>query len=174
MLFRRRLPTLRKCLPYRVRCKLRNLVVSVGFLAVVCLGLFVLLPQALHGNAAARRVKVVLPLRPLNASAVNKGSKKDCRFHACFNINRCVLSLKEDILGVYISEPYDFYDPSNSISLSLNASKEYIELLASIKNSRYYVSDPARACVFIPPIDTLAQENLDLEITSSILNTLPE
>ena len=173
---RRRLRTPRKWLPFRVRCRPRNLVVSLGCLALLSLLLYMLLPRVvqLYRNAVARRVKAVFPLQPLNASTMNQGSKRHCRFHVCFDINRCVLSLKEDVLGVYVSEPCDFYDPSNSISLSLNVSKEYVELLDTVRNSRYYVSDPKKACVFIPPIDTLAQENLDLKVTSTILNTLAE
>lgn len=121
----------------------------------------------------SRNPKEVLVLQPLNASALDIGSKTHCRFHMCFDINSCILSLREDVLGVHVRDTYDFYDPSNSVSLSLNISKAYTELLDAVKKSRFYVSNPASACVFIPPVDTLAQQNLDLNLTSTVLNTLP-
>ena len=175
-MLRRRLPTARKCLPYRVRCKFWNLVAVAVSLFLLSLGIFVLFPHTFQypgRSQASQRPKAVLPLQASNISAIDNGSKIHCRFHVCFDINRCMLSLREDVLGVYVRGPYDFYDPSSSISLSLNISKEYTELLETVRKSRYYVSSPTSACVFIPPIDTLVQQNLDLDITSTILNTLP-
>ncbi len=167
----------RKCLPYGVRCRPRNAVALTILCLLLVVAILTFFPHTLQfpkQMKTSNKQKIVLTLQPLNTSALDVGSKDHCRFHVCFNINRCTLSLREDKLGVYISDSYDFQDPTNSISLSLNVSKEYTELLEAVRTSRYHVPHPSKACVFIPPIDTLAQQNLDVNAVSAILNTLPQ
>ena len=92
----------------------------------------------------------------------------------CFDINRCALSLREDILGVYIGGPYEFYGPLSSHPQTPDVSQEYAEVVQAVQNSRYHTADPSAACIIISPLDTLAQERLDVRTMSILLNTLPE
>lgn len=163
-----------RCLPFRVKCKLLNLV-CVLVSCLLCLFLFLLFPHLLRlPGGSETRPKKMLSLRQLNASRINLGHKIQCRFHMCFDINRCVLSLREDVLGVHIGGPYDFHPSPGSHSLTPDISQEYAEMIRAVKSSRYHVTDPSAACVFIPPLDTLAQERLDVGTVSTLLNTLPE
>lgn len=171
---RRLVPIALRCLPFRVKCKVLNLVGVLGCLTLLFL-FFFLSPHILQlpGDAISRP-KTTLSLQQLNASRINNGHKTQCQFHMCFDINRCALSLREDVLGVHVGGPYDFYGPLGSLSQSLDISREYAEMIRAVRNSRYHVADPSAACIFISPLDTLAQQHLDISTTSVLLNTLPE
>ena len=47
---------------------------------------------------------------------------------------------------------YDFSSPITSTALSPPLSTEYSDMIRAVKESRYYVSDPSQACVFIPAV----------------------
>ncbi|ROT65577.1 Exostosin-2 [Penaeus vannamei] len=52
-------------------------------------------------------------------------------------------------------------------------SKEFYEIIDAILNSEYYTSDPDEACIFIPPIDTLNENNLRKDEIAKALAMLP-
>lgn len=53
-------------------------------------------------------------------------------------------------------------------------SKEFYEIIDAILNSEYYTSDPDEACIFIPPIDTLNENNLRKDEIAKALAMLPQ
>lgn len=53
-------------------------------------------------------------------------------------------------------------------------SKEFYEIIDTILNSEYYTSDPDEACILIPPIDTLNENNLRKEEIAKALAMLPQ
>jgi glucuronyl/N-acetylglucosaminyl transferase EXT2 len=112
-------------------------------------------------------------VKQLNWTGLDHSCKTKCRFHTCFDVNRCVFSL-EDTLGVHVGGAYEFHDPKTPHPTTPVVSAEYAELVAAVKGSRYHVSDPAHACVFIPPLDTLVRPPADVVTTSLFLNSLPQ
>ncbi|KAH8031666.1 hypothetical protein HPB51_019795 [Rhipicephalus microplus] len=65
------------------------------------------------------------------------------------------------------------YVDEHGKELGHQASREFMELLEAIQQSRFYTSDPSKACLFISSLDTLNQEGLNLNAISQILNSLP-
>lgn len=123
-----------------------------------------------HHPSSAHRT--TLQIQMFNHSLSNPAHKTECRFYTCFEVNRCVFAV-EDVLGVYIGEKYDFVAP-HAPTISPTLSVEYSELIEAVKGSRYYVSDPSKACVFIPAVDTLSQSSLRANTMSVLLNSLLE
>lgn len=114
-----------------------------------------------------------LTLKSLNWTELVYLHKTNCRFHTCFDVNRCVFSM-EDTIGVYIGGWYEFHGPQTPSAVSPTVSLEYAELVAAVEGSRYHVSDPVHACVFIPPLDTLSQDQMEVVGMSTFLNSLPQ
>ena len=101
-------------------------------------------------------------------------SKISCRFHTCFEINNCSITLGDQI-GVYVYPEAEFVtadDTDEKIASSVTI--EYRELIAAVKSSRYYQENASLACVFIPSIDTLSQDLVNVDVVSLMLHTLPE
>lgn len=52
-------------------------------------------------------------------------------------------------------------------------SREFYEVLDTILNSPYYTPSPDEACILIPPIDTLNENNLRKDKIAQALTMLP-
>ena len=98
--------------------------------------------------------------------------KNDCYFEhdSCFDIKKCILftqtgpNLKSSI-RIYIYGK----DEQNR---GFNYSKEYQEFIETIFSSEFYEPNPNKACLFIPMIDTLNENNLDAKNAENYLNNL--
>ena len=53
-------------------------------------------------------------------------------------------------------------------------SREFFEIIDTILNSEYYTPNPQEACLFIPPIDTLNENNLRKDKIAQALAMLPQ
>lgn len=114
-----------------------------------------------------------LPLQLVTVSLDNSQSvvwKSRCNFHTCFEINDCVLDVREQI-GVYVYPEYLFTDGNHSWNVP--QSKEYRAILSAIRTSVFYQPDPAKACVFVPSLDTLNQRGMDISLMAAMLASLP-
>lgn len=159
-------PTL-SCFPSRGRWKVWNLT----FLLVVVPLFICLLLFSGYLWPSPKPPRPVLELRRLNETQIDSTHKTNCRFHTCFDNSLCVFSL-EDIIGVHVGDWYDFGVPQ-SLAAASKISLEYAELVEAVKGSRYYVADPSRACIFVPPVDTLSQSLVEVDMMSVLLNSLP-
>ena len=114
---------------------------------------------------------------PLQIVTIHQNSTKPkvgdskCSYHTCFDVYHCGYN-DEYRITVYIYPPAKYVDEA-SMSIQLPMSKEFGEVIQTVADSIYYTSDPERACLFLPPIDLLNQNNLVLEKTSQILASLP-
>ena len=52
-------------------------------------------------------------------------------------------------------------------------SREFLELVEAVVASRYYTPDPREACLFLPTIDTLNENNLRTVMIGKALAGLP-
>ncbi|XP_055929994.1 exostosin-2-like [Argiope bruennichi] len=105
------------------------------------------------------------------SSAVQAKSRdRDCNFFNCFDVFKCGYSGKK--LSVYIYPIKNFVD-DKGVPISVPFSIEFIEILRTIYNSPYYEKDPKKACIFVPSLDLLNQNNVRLKETSQILSSLP-
>lgn len=67
---------------------------------------------------------------------------------------------------------YRYEDP-NGVPISVPISHQFKEILKTIYESKYYVSDPQKACLFVPSLDLLNQNFVRLKETAQVLATLP-
>ena len=103
----------------------------------------------------------------------NKGDQPDfnCKMYNCFDVYKCGNTASNHIT-VYLYPLTDFVDTFSKL-ITPKISKEFYEIYASIASSRYYVSSSKEACLFIPPIDLLNEERLDIDKVSHVLASLP-
>ncbi|XP_050519723.1 exostosin-2 [Daktulosphaira vitifoliae] len=94
-----------------------------------------------------------------------------CSFYNCFNIYKCSHKL-DGSFKVYVYPAAKYVDHVG-ISVGGKMSREYQSILNTIINSHYYTNKPAEACVFIPSIDTLNQNQYRAKETSQALGMLP-
>lgn len=99
-------------------------------------------------------------------------AKVSCRFHTCFDINNCSV-VRGDKIEVYVYPEAQFIMGEAKNEISLFLSVEYQELVEAVKNSRYYQANASKACVFIPPVDTMSQDSVDTGDMSLVLHSLP-
>lgn len=106
-----------------------------------------------------------------NNSAMSNKRDQSCLFHMCFDVYHCGYN-DDNRISVYIYPAYKYMD-ENGVPISMPTSTEFMEILQTVMDSIYFTPDPERACVFLPPIDLLNQNNIRLEETSRILASLP-
>ncbi|CAG9769155.1 unnamed protein product [Ceutorhynchus assimilis] len=103
---------------------------------------------------------------------VGRPRNPKCNHWDCFNIYRCGHT-GHDRIAVYVY-PLEKYLDENGKTAFEGVSKEYYDLLKGIVDSKYYTANPNEACVFIPFLDTLNEERIDVNLSSRILNQLPQ
>ena len=139
-----------------------------GFLFITVLLVVVLFTGLSFRQFNARKGdRTVLSVKNVASSIQNH----DCAFHTCFEVSWCSLS-RRDKIGIYVYDEPVFMD-TNGNQLNLPYSVEYQQLIQAIKSSIYYQSNFSKACLFIPPIDTLSQPRLDTAQISRSLASLP-
>ncbi|XP_050417869.1 exostosin-2 [Patella vulgata] len=93
-----------------------------------------------------------------------------CTFHTCLEVYQCGYN-DETKISVYVY-PIKSFEDENSEELTLSRSKEFDEILQAITDSDFYTSDPNTACLFIPSVDMLNQNNLNLKNVGRVLASL--
>ncbi|XP_017768958.1 PREDICTED: exostosin-2 [Nicrophorus vespilloides] len=93
---------------------------------------------------------------------------KKCTYWDCFNLYRCG-NTGHDRITVYVYPLKKYLDGRDASSV---ISKEYYRILEAVIDSKYYTANPNEACLFVPSVDTLSQDNLQTNFTTKILNNL--
>ena len=94
-----------------------------------------------------------------------------CTFYTCFDVYHCGYN-DDNRISVYIYPRANHLD-EEGLPITLPLSKEFHEVLQTVMDSIYYTNDPEKACLFLPPLDLLNQNNIRLKETSKILASLP-
>jgi glucuronyl/N-acetylglucosaminyl transferase EXT1 len=84
---------------------------------------------------------------------------KDCSMETCFDFSKCY-----DNFLVYVYPP----EPVNSLGSTPPISANYQKILTAITESRYYTSDPEKACLFVLAIDTLDRDSLSEDLVRNV------
>ena len=155
-----------RILPFHARFNYRNVLVLITILFLTLFLIYTLGPATSHHSKPRRTVTAV------DWANTDPKSKRKCFFHNCFELNTCAFGI-EDKIGVYTYPMYEFVSNKTRESFSPQVSTQYAELVRAVQSSRYHQNDVTKACVFIPPIDTLNLANLDADVTSALLNSLP-
>lgn len=80
---------------------------------------------------------------------------RNCRMENCFDFSRCTQGFT-----VYVYPVEEVISPL------------YQKILNVITESRYYTSDPTRACLFVPALDTLDRDPLSTEFVHNLQSKL--
>lgn len=95
-----------------------------------------------------------------------------CSHWDCFDIYKCGRT-GHDRITVFVYPPYKYVDENNDPATDI-MSKQYFTILQSIIDSKYYTANAKEACLFVPSIDTLNQDRLNINLTSKALHKLPQ
>lgn len=112
-----------------------------------------------------------------NDAELARAHNGNCSYWDCFNVYRC-----GEKLSIYVYPLTNYVDSSGTASTNDKEAKstlsvlsrEFFEILKIIIESPYYTSDPKRACVFIPTIDTLNLNRIRVETVAKALASLPQ
>ena len=107
----------------------------------------------------------------LSGKTVLIPTDESCLFHTCMDVYRCGRRNDDNRIAVYLYPEIKGLDESR-IPIMLPASKEFREIIDTIKNSIYYTSNPNEACIFVPNFDLLNQNSLRLYETGQLLASL--
>lgn len=89
--------------------------------------------------------------------------KLPCRMENCFDFTKCY----DDFL-VYVYPP----EPLNSLGAAPPSSLNYQKIISAISESRYYTTDPEKACLFVLGIDTLDRDSLSEDFVRNVPSRL--
>lgn len=101
-----------------------------------------------------------------------RATNRKCSHWDCFDIYKCGRT-GHDRITVYVYPLRRFLD-ENGLEATETMSKQYYAILRAIIDSNYYTANPNEACLFVPPVDTLSQDRINLNLTSKALNSLPK
>ncbi|XP_077143191.1 exostosin-2 [Ranitomeya variabilis] len=148
---------------------------SVVLLGLIATGMFQFWPHSIEPSgdwiAEKRSVHDVPAVKLLDSSPLPDRGDLSCRMHTCFDVYRCGFNPKNKV-KVYIY-PLKKYTDESGRAVGDTISREYNELLTAVSESDFYTDDVGRACLFLPSIDVLSQNNLRIKETAQALAKLP-
>uniref|UniRef100_T1JB76 Exostosin-2 n=1 Tax=Strigamia maritima TaxID=126957 RepID=T1JB76_STRMM len=112
-------------------------------------------------------IQVILPRN----SAKSNPTDTSCHYYNCFDVYKCG-RMREHKMTVYVYPLFKFFDTSGE-RIMHSVSKEFHDILEAIIDSPFHTKDPGEACLFIPPVDLLNQNNVNLENAAKVLRWLP-
>lgn len=106
-------------------------------------------------------VHLIRPRKYLNKYNLSTDLQNDCTLHIdfCFDLFQCK---DRNNLKVYVYTDFSYG----------NYSKQFQDYIRTIVESEYYEPDPTLACIFIPDIDLLNEDNINLAAAESYLHSL--
>lgn len=162
--------------------KLSNMskIIPSPFLLIVTFVIFltVLYHILTYETAEQKNIYQALVMKDVNFPVHNLNSEQSsvtvknlpCTHFNCFNIYKCRIGRDKPL--VYVYPPENFIDLYGHSVKSGPMSKEFYQILVSIISSKLYTPNPTEACVFVPSIDTLNQNYLQLGAVSQALKSL--
>lgn len=160
-----------------------SLGVILLFLLLICITIVIL--QVLTTHHKHHHSHVVLnPATLLNLkhipieilgeenSEISRIRNPNCSYWDCFNVYKCGHhGQQHNRIGIYVYPLKNYLDANNKVAAKLT--KEYYYILKAIIESDYYTPNPNEACILVPSIDTLNQNNVDPVLVAKALQSLP-
>lgn len=154
-----------------VCCRLlmhRSLICTSVTVSLLLLLYIVVVPNILQ-KSAIKTHKPYQYVVPADTPTVSTDSH--CSFFDCFNIYKCGYEHNGNF-KVYVYPMAKHVDVEGT-PIGEKMSKEYSSMLSAIMGSKYYTRNPEEACLFVPSIDTLNQNRLQVKKISQALALLP-
>ncbi|KAG5683893.1 hypothetical protein PVAND_013153 [Polypedilum vanderplanki] len=98
--------------------------------------------------------------RSMNSNSNNNNNFNSCTMETCFDFTKCY---DDFLVYVYPSEPLNTLGTTTP-----PVSANYQKILTAITESRYYTSDPEKACLFVLAIDTLDRDSLSEDLVRNV------
>lgn len=117
-----------------------------------------------HTADKSREIKILpTDIHPL-------ARNEQCSFHTCMDVYHCGYNDQTKI-SVYLY-PFKRYVDEKGIGISQPISPEFLEMVQTVVKSPFYTPSPEAACIFVPSIDMLNQNNFRVEEMGQALATL--
>ncbi|XP_057321592.1 exostosin-2 [Microplitis mediator] len=107
--------------------------------------------------------QVSIPRTPASPTNIS------CTHFTCFNVYRCGQQGSKLLVYVY---PIKSYVDEDGAVINGQLSREFIQILDAVTRSKFYTPDPHQACLFVPSIDTLNQNKLNVRAVGRALSAL--
>jgi len=100
-------------------------------------------------------------------------SRDNCTYHSCFDVYRCGFTSFDGPpqISVYVYPPTRYVDAAGAAQ-ELPMSQEFRAILQAIVDSGFYTPEASSACLLVPSVDLLNENNIRLHVTSQILASL--
>ena len=125
-----------------------------------------------HGLSSSYNTESIKEVKLGKDSHRPKPADQSCLYHTCFDVYHCGYN-DDSRISVYVYPTMRFVD-ERGILITLPISQEFSEIRQTVMDSIYYTRDPDKACLFLPPVDFLNQNNIRLVETARILAALPQ
>lgn len=93
-----------------------------------------------------------------------RAKNPNCSHWDCFNVYKC------GQFSIYVYPLQSYTDTQGNSAFVL--SKEFYYILKAIAESPYYTPNPQEACIYVPSIDVLNQNRIDVNLVSKALASL--
>ncbi|KXJ76400.1 hypothetical protein RP20_CCG009133 [Aedes albopictus] len=106
-----------------------------------------------------------------------RARNRNCSYWDCFNVYRCgqrglAGTEEHERISIYVY-PLKEYVDGDTRKPAFQLTKEFYTILKTIVNSPYYTANPNEACLFVPTLDTLNQNRIDVNLVGKALASLP-
>lgn len=102
---------------------------------------------------------------------LTRARNENCSIWDCFNVYKCGQRDQERI-AIYVYPLQDYVNSQGTTAFTLTM--EFYYILNAIIESPYYTPNPSEACIFVPSIDILNQNNVQRNLVAKALAALPQ
>lgn len=106
-------------------------------------------------------------LRLSESADKSKPRRTNCSIWTCVDPYRC----GHDRISVYVYPLVEYIDASSGTEAA-PLTQEFYQILSTIVKSPYYTSNPNQACLFVPSIDLINQNNIKIDLVNKALASL--
>ena len=143
-------------------------ILALTVMMVIVLSMFIFLQSTYDYHPVTSQIARTININ--NQADVTK-TKMDCRFHSCFDIFRCDPQFNGQ-LKVYV-HPDTKFQHNDDRDVFGTYTYEFVQILRALRKSKFATSNQSEACLFIPPVDVLSEENLDAILVGKSLSSIP-
>ncbi|KAI8123883.1 Exostosin-2 [Lucilia cuprina] len=97
----------------------------------------------------------------------SKDRRQNCSIWTCVDPYRC----GHDRISIYVYPLVEYIDASSGAEAA-PLTQEFYQILSTIVKSPYYTSNPNQACLFVPSIDLINQNNVNIDLVNRALASL--
>ncbi|XP_075166308.1 exostosin glycosyltransferase sotv [Haematobia irritans] len=97
----------------------------------------------------------------------SRARRTNCTIWTCMDPYRC----GHDRITVYVYPLHEYIDANTGIEAA-PITKEFYQILETVVKSPYYTSNPNEACLFVPSIDLMNQNSINIDLVNRALASL--